>query len=582
MLTAGTQIGNYTVDGLLAEGGMALVFKARHSVLGSLHAIKVLRTQLAQHADIRKRFLDEGRIMARLRHPNITPVTDVVVAEGVAGLVMPLMKGEDLEVRLSRDGPQTLAVALAWTRQLLRALAWIHSHNVVHRDLKPANLFLERLPDGDDELRLLDFGIAKVEDRTQSATRSGYGTMGSMAYMSPEQLRDAKDVDKRSDLFVVGMLLYEMLAGRSPFQGDSDFDTQMNIAQGKYEPLRTIRPALPEVIDNILAKTITRDREKRPRTAEQLLAALARVDRPAPAPAPAPAAAPAAAPARPSRPAPRRASHRRTLRPVIDMVDQERIELVQIEAGSFIRGEDGSSPPQQIELTRPLLVHRTAVSQGLWEAVMGTLPGQEMSRMHPVTEVSWFDCVRFCNALSERAGLPPAYAIGEGRTPVVRWGRSSTGFRLLTEAEWEYVARSGQQTRYAGNDDFTEVGWFAENTVRPAMPSVGGTRRRSSASRNTSNLQPMSRRAANGWGLYDLSGNAWEWVWDHGAPFPAGDLIDPTGPDRGTTRVSRGGSFRSKAADATLSARRGAHPSDAADDRGLRIVRYRTAEDETE
>ncbi|MFT4980127.1 MAG: serine/threonine protein kinase [Myxococcota bacterium] len=571
MLTAGTQLGSYIIEGQLAEGGMARIFRARHYILRSEHAVKVLHAHLAQHKEIRQRFLDEGRIQARLRHPNITPVTDVVIGDGIAGLVMPLMQGEDLEERLEREGPLSLSMAAGWIGQILSALAYIHENNIVHRDLKPANIFLERLPDGDNEIRLLDFGIAKVQDTGR--TRTGFGTMGSLAYMSPEQLNDPKDVDPRSDLFVVGMLLYEMLAGRSPFQGKNDFETQMHIVQGTYAPIRSVRPGLPPEVEPLIARAIAKAPEKRFRSAARFARAVKELMRITAAPPATSTPTPTLTPA--PKPKPKRAgpSQFRASRPTVVQLGQCRLELTSIPAGAFWRGEDGSSPTQRVEVTQRLLVSRTPIDQGVWEAIMGDTPGQLRGRTYPVTDVSWYDGVRFCNALSAKDGLPPAYILSEGRTPLVRWDRTSPGYRLLTEAEWEHAARAGQETMYAGSDKALEAGWFKENSARAITPTSTPGRRRS-VSREEGSSHPMTRKVVNAWGLYDASGNVWEWVWDHGAPFPAGDQLDPIGPSQGTTRVCRGGSWRSKAADAPLSTRLGAVPMEAADDRGFRIARH--------
>jgi formylglycine-generating enzyme required for sulfatase activity len=259
-------------------------------------------------------------------------------------------------------------------------------------------------------------------------------------------------------------------------------------------------------------------------------------------------------------------------RPVRIQVGKHKLELSPIRPGSFWREDLG-----QVELTRPLLVARTAVSRDLWRELMGADPADDQNRNHPMTEVSWYDALRFCNVLSKQQKLPPAYRIGPEQVPKVAWNIRSPGFRLLTEAEWEHAARAGQKTRYSGGDDAENVAWFAENATRTVVPKATITGRRGRA-RQVGCTQPMGRKSPNDWGLHGMSGNVWEWVWDYGAPFPSGDQLDPTGPKRGTTRVCRGGSWRSRAIDGTLDARLGARPVESADDRGFRYGRFFTEE----
>lgn len=560
---------------------MASVYRAHHFLLKSKHAIKVLHPELAQHKSIRQRFLDEGRIQACIRHPHITPITDVVVERSVAGLVMPLMPGEDLKTRLEREGAQPLTKVLRWADQVLAALSLIHEQRIVHRDLKPANLYLERLHGGTDDVRLLDFGIAKIED--SGRTRVGVGTMGSMAYMSPEQYREASNVDARSDLFAIGVIVYEALAGHSPFQGDSEVDTQLNIVRGEFPPLRSVRPALPTALDTILTKTLATDPNKRFASAAQLARALSAVNT---APSVAPAAVapmPPKATTHPPRPTPptthpsptahatptprpRATTHHR---PQPIMLGSQRLQMVTVPTGGFRRDNRYT-----VEITKPLLVGSVPITTGMWTALMGKAPGERRDPRLPVTHISWFDAVAFCNALSESMKRPRAYAIGSGAIPTVRWQPHSPGFRLLSEAEWEHAGRAGQDMAYAGSQNPLDVGWFADNTPSTTAIRPDHRRRRQQA---TGQPQPVSRRAANPWGLYDMSGNVWEWVWDHGAPFPAHDQLNPTGPAQGATRVCRGGSWKNRAAEAPLSARLGAEPTSTADDRGFRVCCFADA-----
>ncbi|MEZ4239892.1 MAG: serine/threonine-protein kinase [Myxococcota bacterium] len=169
----GEAVGNYIVEATLGEGGMASVYRVRHRALGSAHALKVLRPELARSAHLRARFLHEGQVLAQIHHPGLVRVTDVVDPPGVAGLVMDLLEGRDLERRL-RDGPLPVDEAAGILLQALATVQTAHAAGVIHRDLKPANLFLveSEHPVG---VRVLDFGIAKL--RGQDQTREG-GTMG--------------------------------------------------------------------------------------------------------------------------------------------------------------------------------------------------------------------------------------------------------------------------------------------------------------------------------------------------------------------------------------------------------------------
>ena len=196
MLEVGDQIGMYEIeDALVGSGGMATVYRARHVSLRSAHALKILHPHLTADPALRKRFLEEGRLQASLRHPSIVRVTDVLSQDGIAGLVMDWLDGEDLGRHLSRAGTVPAATAAAWARGLLSALQYVHDEGVIHRDLKPENIFLQAR--GDDlQPVLVDFGIAKVRDLRQTATGSILGTPG---YMSPEQIKDPASIDHRTD-----------------------------------------------------------------------------------------------------------------------------------------------------------------------------------------------------------------------------------------------------------------------------------------------------------------------------------------------------------------------------------------------
>jgi len=267
-LKIGDRVGDYVVLDVLGTGGFATVYEARHAALGSRHALKILAPHLSGNREIRARFLAEGRILARLRHPNLVRVTAILALPGVAGLVMDFVKGRTLEeVLRGRREPMALPEIVAVMAPVLDALAVAHGHGVVHRDLKPANLILGADDDGEVHPVVLDFGIAKLMENASVTKHHDTRThmqMGTVGYMSPEQIREARDVDERTDVFALGCIVYELATGVAAFTGDSAFDVQCAIVGGTADVSR-LPVALRGLVGNMLGPVA-----RRPRSCSQI------------------------------------------------------------------------------------------------------------------------------------------------------------------------------------------------------------------------------------------------------------------------------------------------------------------------
>lgn len=212
-LAAGSVVGPYLVEAMLGGGGMAKVYRVRHTVLGGLRALKVLNQEFVTNEEVRKRFLAEGQIQARLNHPSVVAVRDIVAVPGVAGLVMDLVDGQPMDDWVAGMAePPPPATILPLFLQVLDAIGHAHRAGVIHRDIKPNNILVETLADGSLRPRIMDFGIAKVmneELAVKGATRAG-ARMGTLHYMSPEQVRGAAEVTPLSDIYSLGATLYEV------------------------------------------------------------------------------------------------------------------------------------------------------------------------------------------------------------------------------------------------------------------------------------------------------------------------------------------------------------------------------------
>jgi serine/threonine-protein kinase len=253
----------YRLQRQIGSGGVGTVWEADHLRLGGSVAIKFLHEALLNHAEIKLRFVREARSASRLRSPHVVQVLDQgTTAAGVPYLVMELLEGEDLRARLDRVGPFRLAEAAVIVDQIARALRKAHREGLVHRDIKPHNVFL--IPEDDRPfVKLLDFGIAKEVAIDEKAVTLTGALMGSAHYMSPEQIDDPKSVGPSTDIWALGVVVYEMLTGVVPFDGGSVPDVLKRVQQATFEPPSRSRLDLPSELDAWFERAIQPDRARR-------------------------------------------------------------------------------------------------------------------------------------------------------------------------------------------------------------------------------------------------------------------------------------------------------------------------------
>ena len=376
-LSAGARVGDYVVQAELGSGGSGVVYAARHRVIGKKAAIKVLDADIRDpHAN--ERFVQEARAVNRINHPNIVDIFAYgELADGRCYLVMERLVGETVAERLKK-GPLSLEEAQSILLVVLDALAAAHAVEIVHRDLKPANIFLHRpTPESEPVVKLLDFGVAKMlrapDIGVTPKTQSGY-IVGTPAYVAPEQARGLV-VDRRTDIYGLGVTAFEMLVGVRPFTADSPFDILMRQVHDPPPLVRTMRAEIPSAWERIIRDMLAKSASARPsiRTIREVLSTLELPPAPADEPA----------------------RWRRFLVPALVVLGAAASVFAVVTAWSATRGSSGGPPPAVTE--RPV-------------TAAGDPAASEPGKGAPAT------------ASSSTRGAPPstlptAFAAGTSRSP---------------------------------------------------------------------------------------------------------------------------------------------------------------------
>jgi serine/threonine protein kinase len=566
---------------------MGVVYRAYDPQLDREVAIKTMH--LEGGPQLKERFFKEARAAAKLNHPNIVAVHDVLEDAGTAYIVMelidPLRGGGSLQAHLAARGPMTVPEAARILSECASALDFAHGRGLVHRDIKPANILL----DEQGRAKIVDFGIAKRldVDPSQPTTTAPGTTVGTLGYMAPEQIL-GQPVDGRADQYSLGVVGYQMLTGRMPFEAPTWVALSYKILHESPQPVAALVPGAAASASQAVERAMARDRNQRFATCSQFTQAFSGSADPAtlplphasasrrnPTPAiaailaliavavggwfwmsrgqkqdvaiqppiaytpPSESAQPAggATSVSPNRPKPADPAATDPLKMVIDGID---FNFAAIPAGQFMMGNDAGyanpdeKPRHLVRITKPFEIGVTEVTAAQWAAVNGQKPPAKGGSL-PKLGVSYQDAEAFLRKLNTR---------GDGYR-----------YRLPTEAEWEYAARAGTTKELYG--DLDAIAWYQSGSATGPID--------------------VGQREPNAWGLFDTIGNAWEWVSDwYGEEYYANSpKADPKGAPEGQYRVIRGGSFNAQGMILRVTYRAAAEPGTRGEDYGFRIVRVK-------
>ncbi len=268
--------GKYRVERIIGQGGMGVVVEARHIALDDRVALKFLLPEHSMNPEAATRFLREARAAVKIKSEHVARVSDVgTLDSGAPYMVMEFLEGADLSQTLEKQGVLQVEDAIDYIIQGCEAIAEAHQHGIVHRDLKPANLFLSKRPDGMPIVKVLDFGISKDTGAAVDNLTKTTAAMGSALYMSPEQMQQTRSVDHRTDIYALGIALYELLAGKQPYYAETLPQLCAEILTGTPTPIRTLRPEIPDGLAVVIEKAYARDKGQRHQSIADFVIALA-------------------------------------------------------------------------------------------------------------------------------------------------------------------------------------------------------------------------------------------------------------------------------------------------------------------
>ena len=544
--------GRYKLLKVLGKGGFGITYLGLHTGLNKKVAIKeyfpkdsfrrqsdgtqVSYSNTGENRKNIERFLKEARTMAELKHKGVVSVSDVFEENATAYYVMDYIEGQSLEDK----GTLSESAALKYINQVAQALKYIHDKGILHLDIKPANIMIDR----DDNAVLIDFGISKHYDGGGEATSTT--TVGYSAGYSPiEQMTPGglKQFTPSTDIYALGATIYKVISGtKPPASTDLADDATLTKPAGMSQALfRTV------------SKCMEQKRKDRPQTMDEVIALLNKEQD-------------VFQQTQPLTSGMSRQSSESKLKSAIGNFGEDisifnvkgvEFKMVKVQGGTFQMGatsEQGSDvwrdekPVHSVTLS-DYYIGQTQVTQELWQVVMGNNPSEfRGDNQRPVENVSWNDCQNFITKLNRLTGK---------------------NFRLPTEAEWEFAARGGNKRndyKYSGSNKVNDVAWYesnsSTNSVMRSFLTMGRGKR----------THPVAQKQANELGLYDMSGNVWEWCQDWYDDYSSNSQTNPTGPSTGGGRVLRGGGWHSYVRGVRVSSRYSYTPDHRDFNSGLRLA----------
>ena len=550
-LRSGTtlQNGKYRILSTLGQGGFGITYLAENTYLDERVAIKEFfyrdfceRDSHTCHITVptagnremvqrfKQKFLKEARTIYKLKHPNIVGFIDIFEENDTAYYVMDYIEGESLSQLVKHRGAIPEREALAYIRDAAEALKFVHSHQINHLDVKPGNL-IKRNADG--KVLLIDFGVAKqydVESMQGTTTTPVCYTPG---YSPAEQYRKSgvQNFSPQSDVYALAATLYKLLTGITPPEA-------IDVQEDGLPVDALLNKKVSEPVCLAIAQAM-KGRKERTQSIELFLKSLSHSqvnDEQTVSP--------------PSEPAEKSISDGIV---TSFSVNDVRFEMVSVEGGTFTMGatkEQGSGaaadekPAHQVMLSS-YMIGKTQVTQELWEAVMGSNPSYFKGAKLPVECVSWNDCQKFISKLNALTGKK---------------------FRLPTEAEWEFAARGGNKSKgykYSGSNNIDEVAWCHGNSYEGNASFMFFKKR---------TTHPVATKSPNELGIYDMSGNVYEWCSDWYGSYSKSSQTNPKSSNSGSGRVSRGGGWNFSARSCRVSNRNYSYPTYRYSCLGLRLA----------